>query len=335
MIFYFFASLFTWAALATTKPQPLRVYTYDSLAGRSTLGEYLSQRFLQQTGVEIQFVSFGTAGEALNQVFLEGTQTTADVLLGIDEVLYQKVKDKGLFERLGDDTFASLEPSLRQKGDSTFVPFDYGFLAFLYDSERTRVTNSIQLKDFVKGFEKSKKVVIQDPRTSTLGVEFLVWTHEKLGDGFEQFWRSLAPQILTISPGWSGAYELFIKKQADFVLSYTTSPAYHRIKENKHNIKPVFFTDGHFRQVEGALILNRSKQKKLGEQFVKLLLSKEAQEQVATFQWMYPARAEVRLPKEFKEIPIPKKVVVDWNRVAALKENWLKKWTLMMSQVQK
>lgn len=335
MIFYLFACLFSLGALATPKQRPLRVYAYDSLAGRSSWGEYLSNRFVEQTGVEVQFVTFGTAGEALNQVLLEGSQTTADLLMGVDEVLYQKVKDKGLFEKVSEDIFSPLEPSLRQKGEYFFVPFDFGFLAFVYDSNRTRVTDSVQLQDFVSSFEKSKKVVIQDPRTSTLGVEFLVWTHEKLGEGFEKFWRGLAPQILTISPGWSGAYELFLKKQADFVLSYTTSPAYHRIKEGKQNIKPIFFKDGHFRQVEGVLVVGQSKQKKVAEQFVKLSLSKEAQEQLSTFQWMYPARAGVKLPREFREIPLPKKVGVDWKRVSELKDSWLRDWTIMMSQVQK
>ena len=42
---------------------------------------------------------------------------------------------------------------------------------------------------------------------------------------------SLADNIVTVTPGWSEAYGLFLDGEADAVLSYTTSPAYHLIAE--------------------------------------------------------------------------------------------------------
>jgi thiamine transport system substrate-binding protein len=37
---------------------------------------------------------------------------------------------------------------------------------------------------------------------------------------------------VTVTPGWSEAYGLFLEGEADMVLSYTTSPAYHLIAED-------------------------------------------------------------------------------------------------------
>ena len=36
---------------------------------------------------------------------------------------------------------------------------------------------------------------------------------------------------MTVTPGWSEAYGLFTSGEADMVLSFTTSPAYHIIAE--------------------------------------------------------------------------------------------------------
>ncbi len=47
------------------------------------------------------------------------------------------------------------------------------------------------------------------------------------GDGAADAWAALAPRIVTVTQGWSEAYGLFLDGEADMVLSYTTSPAYH------------------------------------------------------------------------------------------------------------
>ena len=50
---------------------------------------------------------------------------------------------------------------------------------------------------------------------------------EVYGDKAADAWRKLAPKVVTVTQGWSEAYDLFLKGEADMVLSYTTSPAYH------------------------------------------------------------------------------------------------------------
>ncbi|MFM8269328.1 MAG: thiamine ABC transporter substrate binding subunit [Pseudomonadota bacterium] len=312
--------------------QTLRVYAYDALTGRNSFGEYLSNKFFEKQGVKVQFISFGTAGEALNQILLEGSKTKADLLMGIDEVIFRKVEKQGLFQKLDPTVFKNLEPSLKKEPFGAFAPFDYGFLAFVFDESRTSVPPKISLEAFPEFLKDKQKVIIQDPRTSSLGLEFLVWTFEKLGDGSKRFWASLAPHILTVSPGWSGAYELFLRKQADLVMSYTTSPAYHRMREKKQSIKPLVFEDGHFKQVEGICLLNSSARKDIALKFIQFVLSEEAQTELPTFQWMYPARLRIPLPLEFREIPVPKQIVLDWERVTTKKDQWVQDWALILSQ---
>ena len=309
----------------------LRVYTYDALTGRDSLGEHLSQQFFKETGIQVKMVSFGTAGEAANQILLEGKSCQADILLGIDEILFHKLKEKSLFEPLELKVLEQVEPFLLGTSKD-FLPFDYGYLSFVYDERRTKAPVETSLRDFPRILETKGKIVLQDPRTSSLGSELLVWTKLGLGAQFEDFWKALIPRILTISPGWSGAYELFLKKQADFVLSYTTSPAYHVMRENLKAIKSLDFKEGHFRQIEGAVLLRSSSNKQEGNLFLGFLIGKNIQERLPTFQWMYPARRKAELPKEFREIKIPKPIKVDWAQVTSHKEACVRDWMLIMSK---
>jgi thiamine transport system substrate-binding protein len=325
-------SLF-FCAQARAKSEPvLRVYSYDALTGRNSFGEYLSKKFFEKYRVKVHFVSFGTAGEAINQVILEGSKTKADLLMGMDEVLFRKVQKRDLFHELDPSISDGLVPDLKKSTTRAFIPFDYGFVSFVYDDSRTPFPKKVSLKTFPEILSAQQKVVIQDPRTSSLGIEFLIWTFEKLNDDAKKFWTALTPHILTVSPGWSGAYELFLRKQADFVISYTTSPAYHRIKEKKDSIKPLIFEEGHFRQVEGISVLRSSAQKELASRFIQFVLGEEAQRQLPTYQWMYPARRAIVLPEEFQDIPIPKQVTVDWDQTFSKKDQWIQEWALMLSQ---
>ena len=149
--------------------------------------------------------------------------------------------------------------------DDTFVPFDYSYFAFVYNSDR--VKNVPDSFEALASMPKDFKIVMQDPRSSTTGLGLLLWVKSVYGDKAGEYWKRLAPYILTITKGWSEAYGLFLKDEADMVLSYTTSPAYHMVEENRTNIKAATFTEGHYGQIEVAAILKSTKQKDLTKVF--------------------------------------------------------------------
>ena len=53
----------------------------------------------------------------------------------------------------------------------------------------------------------------------------------------DKIWERLSPKIVTVTKGWSEAYGLFLEGEADLVLSYTTSPAYHIMAEEDKKYK--------------------------------------------------------------------------------------------------
>ena len=87
-------------------------------------------------------------------------------MLGLDTNLTAEAKATGLFAPAGID-----RPALNVPGgwsDDIFVPFDYGYFAVVYDTEKL-TTPPKSLKELVEG-DPDEKIVIQDPRTSTPGL---------------------------------------------------------------------------------------------------------------------------------------------------------------------
>ena len=102
------------------------------------------------------------------------------------------------------------------------------------------------------GRQRRLQILIQDPRSSTPGLGLLLWVKAAYGDEAPAIWAALADNIVTVTPGWSEAYGLFLEGEADMVLSYTTSPAYHLIAEDDATKAAAPFTEGHYLQVEVA-----------------------------------------------------------------------------------
>ena len=107
------------------------------------------------------------------------------------------------------------------------------------------------LAELVDG-DPNIKIAIQDPRTSTPGFGLVLWVKAVYGDKAADAWTKLKRRVLTVTPGWSEAYGLFTKGEAQMVLSYTTSPAYHMIAENTERYQAAAFAEGHYLQIEVA-----------------------------------------------------------------------------------
>ncbi len=310
------------------KENELTVYTYSSLQGKGSLCELLQKEW-ELLGKKVKFVSFSTSQETLNQVLLEKNKTKADLILGIDQQGLVKAKISGHF--LVNDLSKILplaDKAIPREGlQSGFVPFDFGYLAFVYDKTKVKPTSPTSFLEFITE-QKAKRMILIDPRTSQLGFSFLAWT-EALWKSSE--WEKNLSKLASItklwSPGWSAAYSLFLKGEGDYVLSYTTSPAYHIEKEKKTQYQTVTFNEGHFMQVESAGIVRYSGRKELAEEFLKLLVSKHVQEKIPQVQWMYPVLPGLKLPASFEKLQVVKPIKAPLWVDESTQNAWLAAWT--------
>ncbi|EGT5205389.1 TPA: thiamine ABC transporter substrate binding subunit [Cronobacter sakazakii] len=315
------------AAPAFAKPV-LTVYTYDSFSSEWGPGPKIKTAFEADCGCELKFVALEDGVSLLNRLRMEGKNSKADVVLGLDNNLLQAATATGLFAKSGVPAGEVNVPG--GWNNDTFVPFDYGWFAFVYDKNKLKNPPK-SLKELIESDQKWR-VIYEDPRTSTPGLGLLLWMQKVYGDNAPDAWQKLAAKTVTVTKGWSEAYGLFLKGEGDLVLSYTTSPAYHIIEEKKENYAAANFSEGHYLQVEVAARTAASKQPALAEKFLKFMVSPAFQNAIPAGNWMYPVTS-VALPEGFNALTRPQTTLQFTSQeVAAQRAQWTSEWQRAVSR---
>ena len=305
----FFASMSLWG-----QPQPgtgagtgagtgvpeLVVWTYDSFVSEWGPAAQIAEGFQKQSGVKVRFVSKGDGGALFSSLLDIAKKPNADIVIGLDDRQLEKALKSDLFVPLKLANLVDIQKDLLLDPSYRLVPFDFGQFAFIWDSE-SNIQPPRSLEDLTKPIYR-KKVIIMDPRTSTPGLGFLAWTQAVYKAGWRDYWKRLSPSILAMTPSWDTGYGLFTKGEAPLVLSYSTSPAYHKAYENTERYKALEFSDGHPQQVEFAGVLSSSPNRLLAQKFVDYLLSQECQSFLPETQWMFPANRSAKLPASFSVV---------------------------------
>lgn len=305
----------------------LTVYTYSSFTAKWGPGPKIKQAFEKECGCNLNLVALEDGVAILNRLRLEGKHSKADLVLGLDDALLSEAKQSGLFAPHTTKLDGIQVPGGWQ--DDTFVPYDYGYFAFVYNKDKLKAPPK-SLKALVE--RQDLKVIYQDPRTSTPGQGLMLWMKSVYGDQAPAAWTELAKKTVTVTKGWSEAYGMFLDGEADMVLSYTSSPAYHLIAENKPQYQAAAFEEGHYRQVEVAAKLKSTKQGKLADQFLQFMISPAFQQEIPAGNWMYPV-TDAPLPKGFEQmITVSKPLSFTSDEVAANRKNWIREWLQAVTQ---
>lgn len=304
------------------------VWTYDSFVSEWGPGPAAVAAFREKTGYDLQFVAQGD-GAALVSRVLEANARGAksvegypDVALGFDANLIDRLTEAGAltaYKPVGADRVPRklvVDPSWKA------VPYDYGQFALIYDSQKIPSPPK-SLEDLAAPAYR-RSIILMDPRTSTPGLGFLAWTMARYGDGWRDYWKRLAPSILTIADGWDSGYGLFTSGEAPMVLSYTTSPAYHVEYDKTDRYRAAVFPAGHPAQIEAAGILAGAPNPAGARAFMDFMLSDAFQSILPLTNWMYPVVDGVALPASYDfapkppllEAPVPTQADLDaWAKV--------------------
>jgi thiamine transport system substrate-binding protein len=324
------AAVFAAFALPAGAQEKLTVYTYESFTAEWGPGPIVEKAFEAECGCDLEFVSVADGVALLNRVKLEGEGTRADIVLGLDTNLTAEAKATGLFAPHGVDLANVSVPG--GWTDEIFVPFDYGYFAVVYDTEKIKHPPA-SLKDLVEG-DPAQKIVIQDPRTSTPGLGLLLWVKAVYGDGAADAWAKLKNRVLTVTPGWSESYGLFTNGEAEMVLSYTTSPAYHVIAEGTERYQAAAFSEGHYLQVEVAGITVAGADNPLAKRFLAFMTGPGFQDAIPETNWMFPAgKTHKPLNPAFEKLVQPaRSLAFSAEEVAANRKAWVDEWLAAMSR---
>ncbi len=284
---------------ATEGPE-FTVYAPDYFASEWGPGPGIEAGFENTCGCDLQFMT----GDVLPRILMEGERTRADVVIGLNTDQTARARETGLFAPHGQDVATLTLPI--EWTDEIFLPFNWSETAFVYDE--TRLPDPPDSFQALLDAPDDLKIVIQDPRASVSGLALLLWVTAVFGEDAEQAWEKLAPKVLTVTKDWSESYGLFTRGEADMVLSYTTSPAYHIVAEDDRTKHAAIFPEGHYFMVELVARLKGSDQPDLAQQFMNYVLSPDFQGMIAEGNWSYPARLPAdQLPQAFRDLPRPQK----------------------------
>ena len=320
-----FAACISLAGAALADTPELTVYTYDSFVSDWGPGPAVEKAFEETCGCDLKLVGAGDGAALLARLKLEGERTRADVVLGLDTNLTAAAADTGLFAKHSVTAEYDLPVAW---DDPVFVPYDWGYFAFVHNAD-------LQAPTSLKALAESElKIVIQDPRSSTPGLGLLMWVKTVYGDEAPAIWAGLADNIVTVTKGWSEAYGLFLEGEADMVLSYTTSPAYHLIAEEDSSKAAASFDEGHYMQIEVAGKVAGTDQPELADQFLQFMVTDAFQSIIPTTNWMYPAVTPAGgLPDGFETLIQPgKALMVPAGEAQAIRDAALDEWLSALSQ---
>ncbi len=325
--------------------QTLRVLTHDSFA----VSEDVIAEFTEETGIVLEFLPAGDAGEVVNRAILTKENPLADVLYGIDNSLLARAVSEEIFLPYESPELANVADEFEFDKSYSLTPVDVGYINFNLDKAYFEENNLALPTDITDLTTETYKglTVVQNPATSSTGLGFMLATIAQFGEEGEytwlDFWRDLRENEVAVSSGWSEAYYTsFTRYGGDkpIVLSYASSPAAEVIfAEQKLDEAPtlnLFCEQCVYEQIEAVGILKGSKNVEAAQAFIDFMLSIEFQTDVPGQMFVYPVVESIPLPKEFQAFATtPSAEQIAHLSSDIIEENlqrWLKEWTAVVEQ---
>ncbi len=307
----------------------LTLVTHESFV----VSDGIFDQFTADTGITVEVLAAGDAGEVVSRAVLTAGQPEGDVMFGIDNTFLQRGLDANLFVPHESALLADVPDELELDPEYRVTPIDVSDVCVNYwiDSVGTPPQT---LADLAKP-EYASSFVTENPESSSPGFAFLLATIATFGeDGWESFWQEMVDNDVAITSGWTEAYYgEFIAGGGDraLVTSYASSPPAEVIfADPPVDVAPTgVLADSCFRQVEFAGILDGTPHPEAAAALIDFMLSPTFQADVPLNMFVYPANDTVELPAEFLEFgPLSESpITMTPAEIEAGRLGWTERWT--------
>ncbi len=318
--------------------ETLVVYTYSSFVSWGPAGE-IKEAFEARYDCNLEFVTAGGGKATLSRLLAERGAGGIDADLFMAEINeVPRIANYDLFLPLTEEDIPNLAfvpQELLIDPTGGLVPYEHGYITLTYDSQ------VLSEEDLPKRLEEladpryKGMLVCQDPRTSSTGFSFLLWTIARFGEeGYLDFWRSLDQTLLTITQGWSETWTLLTHGEAPIMVSFSTDTAYGAMYEDSLRYRAFAPGGEGYRTVYGGGIVRETDHPELAKAFINLLLSKEIQELLPRTEIMFPANETAELPEEYQEhAVIPSDpLMLPLEIVGTHMDSWLYDWARVITE---
>lgn len=307
------------------------------------------EAFEALTGATVSHVAADDAGSAL-QLAIKDQQNgghSFDVLYGIDNVLMTKAQEADILESYTPLLADRIEEPYRfvptdDDGAWLATPVDRGYVAI-----NTDANSDLDISKWADLVTHADQFVTEDPRFSSPGLGFLVATVAAFGeDCYLSFWNDLFAGDVTITNGWSEAYENHFSGgygqytegtllDKPIVTSYTTSPAFEVYYGSESVNQVLLAPESVFEQIETMAILDGTQNRAAAEAWIEFTLTDAFQTLMAPNNAIYPVVENDVTAQNVDSVfgdldPQPDEFVqaqLNHRQIGAGVETWVRHWS--------
>ncbi len=320
------------------------VLTHDSFA----ISEEVLHAFEELSGISVEILRSGDAGQMVNQAILSKSHPLGDVLYGVDNTFLSRALDAEIFAEYESPQLADVPEEFHADDSYRVTPVDYGDVCLNYDLayfEEHELPLPESLSDLTAS-DYHGLLVVENAATSSPGLAFLLATIAEFGDEgdytYLDYWRALADNDVLVVAGWSDAYygEFTVGSRGagdrPLVVSYASSPPAEVIYSDEPDAGAVtgaIVEDNMcFRQIEYAGVLAGAANQAGAEEFIDFMLSVDFQADLPLNMFVFPVVQDIELPEVFVEhAAIPEKsAALDPALIEEKRDEWIQAWTEAM-----
>ena len=316
-------------------PKSVTLLAYDSF----TPSKGIFDSFTKETGIAVNVVTGGDAGELVAKAVLTAGKPEGDVLWGVDNTLMSRAIDSDVFSSYESANTDDLDGAAKALvSDNLLTPVDTGDVCVNYDKAwfaDKKIDPPTTLADLIKP-EYKNLLVTQNPNTSSPGLAFLLATIAKFGENsWQDYWSSLRDNGVKVVDGWTEAYTVEFsgssgKGSRPLVVSYASSPPAEVVYSDPPvSEPPTGVVDATcFHQVEFAGVLRGTQNEKAARKLVDFLSGPTFQADLPLTLFVNPANTTVELPKVFTDFAAKptEALTLPPSDIEANRTTWLEGW---------
>ena len=338
LVFVFLLTL-TFAVQAQDDSVTITIVAHDSF----NVSEEILNIFQEESGITIEILRAGDAGQVVNQSVLSAGNPLGDVLFGVDNTFLSRALNAEIFIPYESPLLENVDEQFILDEDYNVTPIDYGDVCINYDIpyfDENDLAVPESLTDLTAP-EYAGLLVVENPATSSPGLAFLMASVAEFGEpsddndySYLDFWSDLVANDVLIVEDWTTAYfGNFTQGSEDgtypLVVSYASSPPFTNNEELDAATTASIVADGTcFRQIEFAGILDGTEHEAEAQQVIDWMLSVEFQQEVPDQMYVFPVNNEAELPElfaEYAQIPdVP--ADVSFDAIEENRDTWIQNW---------
>lgn len=283
---------------AVTPGTTITLITHDSFA----LSDETLAAFTESTGVKVELLSSGDAGQMVSESILTAGNPLGDVMFGVDNTFLQRTLDADLWVAYESVNLSDVPAEFIIDDQHRVTPIDYGDVCINYWIDALPGDAPTTLEDLTAP-EFADQLVVQNPETSSPGLAFLLATIAGTDD-WEQYWADLRANNVAVTAGWTEAYYGdFVAGggERSLVVSYASSPPAEVIfADPPVDAAPTgVLLDSCFRQIEFAGVLAGTDHLAEARALIDFMLTPTFQDDVPLNMFVFPVANSATLPQEF------------------------------------